>query len=222
MSVISLSFLVGDAFSRLYLTFFIFLGFNWDSLFLITGITMGFFGIFGQLLIRNSPIEFGFEEPEANPDNLLGKNGNDTKVKLDQENFKKTFLPIFLSPSFWLLGFIYTILTFMRYLLLDWIPAFLVAYTNSRDDIASLGSVLPPLLGGISTLMMGYFNDKFSKNFRNLTMIIFEIFLSLFCGLLFFVSFIKQSKETFMFNQLLDTIVYFSIFSSIGFFLNAP
>eukprot|EP01080_Neovahlkampfia_damariscottae_P012846 gene12846-7195_t len=177
MSVISLSFLVGDAFSRLYLTFFIFIGFNWQYLFLITGVTMGIFGICGQLLIKNSPTDVGFEEPEANPDNLLGEHGNDSQIVLDSENFKKTFLPIFISPSFWLLALTYTILTFMRYLILDWIPAFLVAYANSRDDIASLGSVLPPLLGGASTLLMGYFNDKFPKNLRNFTMIIFEIFL---------------------------------------------
>jgi sugar phosphate permease len=221
MSIISLSFLAGDSFSRMYLTGFIFLGFNWQSLFLVTGFTMACFGVFGFIAMKNSPVDVGLPEPEGNPDNLLGESGMSADVKVE-DNFRNTFLPIFISPSFWLLTLIYTLLTFMRYLLLDWIPAFLVAYVSASNDIASFGSVLPPLLGSVSTLMMGYLNDKLSKNLRNISLLAFEIVLVVLCGILFFLSLFKQNNDYFLFNKTMDTVIYFALFGSIGFVLNGP
>jgi sugar phosphate permease len=55
MGFLSLSFLVGDGFSRLYLSLFVFLKFNWQQLFFVSGITTCFSGLLSFLFIKNSP-----------------------------------------------------------------------------------------------------------------------------------------------------------------------
>ena len=208
MGILSLSFLVGDSLSRLYLSLFIALNFTWSNLFFITGISMLFFTILIQFLIFDSPIQFNFEEFEEDPRSL-------TKIENEKENenFFKILIPIFKSPSFWLITIIYIGLTFMRYILIDWIPLFLTSRSNASKSNASLGSTLPPLFGALSTLIIGYLNDKLSTNLRNFTLLIFQILTIILAGILFYF--------TYFFNEN-DLILTMILLGSLGFTILGP
>ena len=208
MGILSLSFLVGDSLSRLYLSLFIALNFTWSNVFFITGITMLFFTILIQFLIFDSPIQFNFEEFEEDPRSL-------TKIENEKENenFFKILIPIFKSPSFWLITIIYIGLTFMRYILIDWIPLFLTSRSNASKSNASLGSTLPPLFGALSTLIIGYLNDKLSTNLRNFTLLIFQILTIILAGILFYF--------TYFFNEN-DLILTMILLGCLGFTILGP
>lgn len=211
MAVISLSFLAGDSIARAYLALFVSMGVTWNMLFIIAGVSMAVFGVLGQLVLTNSPTEWGYEEPEGDPRNLLGESGLDSKI--EDESFWKTFGPIFTSPSFWLLALIYIGLTFVRYIIIDWVPQFLVSRANATPGMASLGSMLPPLLGSISALMMGFLTDIMSTNWRNISLLFFEV-------LMVGVTLIQWLEIQFTVTS--NAYLAIVMFGILGFALNGP
>jgi sugar phosphate permease len=161
--------------------------------------------------LTDSPIEYGYEEPPGDPRNLLGDAGLDSKI--ENESFWQTFGPIFLSPSFWLLAVIYIGMTFVRYITIDWIPTFMVARAGASATMGSLGSVLPPLAGSVSALMMGVLTDQLSTNWRNVSLLGFEAIMCIAT----LVQYIETSLTT-------NNNVYLAVtmFAVVGFALNGP
>ena len=84
MAILSLSFLIGDAFARAYLGVFIEIGErvpvlsfldDWRAVFFIAAATTTAIGIAIRLSLKSDPSEVGATEPAANPVNVYGEEG---------------------------------------------------------------------------------------------------------------------------------------------------
>src|SRR5262249_30087015 len=76
LAVLSLSYLLGDALTRLYLGLFIEQGVGWRGVFFISAATLGMITVWSLFTLKDSPGELGLAEPAGNPQNLFGADGN--------------------------------------------------------------------------------------------------------------------------------------------------
>ena len=165
MAVLSLSFLFGDAFARVYLGRLIMLGesdsslsflTDWRTIFFISAGTLGLITVFVYFSLKSSPIDVGLEEPEANPLNVYGAEGNHAQRISIEEVLK----PLFASPLFWLICIMNFSLTLVRETFNFWTPTFLNEVAKFEIGQAAVGSMLFPLVGGCSALLAGITSDR--------------------------------------------------------------
>ncbi|MCA9014423.1 MAG: MFS transporter [Planctomycetaceae bacterium] len=165
MAILSLSFLFGDAFARIYLGSLILLGetyasfdflANWRTVFFIAAGTLTVIALFVYLTLKSSPNDVGLEEPSANPINVFGAEGNHA----ERISIKDVLKPLFASPLFWLICIMNFSLTLVRETFNFWTPTFLNEVAKFDIGQAAIGSMLFPLVGGCSTLLAGIASDR--------------------------------------------------------------
>ena len=71
MGILSMSYLLGDAFARLYLGSFIGFGVGWRGIFFVSAATTGVLSFVIMLMLKPSPEAVGATEPHANPANVF-------------------------------------------------------------------------------------------------------------------------------------------------------
>lgn len=80
MGTISLSFLFGDFFSRLFLGQLIVRGLHWQGVFYVAALSLGLLFLINLFLLRETPQDIGEAEPLAHPDNLFGEAGQTARL----------------------------------------------------------------------------------------------------------------------------------------------
>jgi len=165
MAILSLSFLFGDAFARVYLGSLIMLGekysslsfmANWRTVFFVAAGTLTAIAVFVYFTLKSSPIDVGLEEPEANPLNVFGAEGNHAQ----RISIKEVLKPLVASPLFWLICVMNFSLTLVRETFNFWTPTFLNEVAQFDIGSAAVGSMLFPLVGGCSALLAGILSDR--------------------------------------------------------------
>ncbi|MEQ8852413.1 MFS transporter [Gimesia sp.] len=165
MAILSLSFLFGDAFARVYLGSLIMLGekysslsfmANWRTVFFVAAGTLTAIAVFVYFTLKSSPIDVGLEEPEANPLNVFGAEGNHAQ----RISIKEVLKPLVASPLFWLICVMNFSLTLVRETFNFWTPTFLNEVAQFDIGSAAVGSMLFPLVGGCSALLAGVISDR--------------------------------------------------------------
>jgi OPA family glycerol-3-phosphate transporter-like MFS transporter len=155
MGVLSMSYLLGDAFARLYLGLFLDKDY-WRGVFFIAAGTLGVLALASLFLLKTSPQDVGADEPPANPDNVFGAAGEAPRP----EGVGELLLPLVRSPVFWLSCVISFGLTLIRETFNFWTPTYLtdVAGLNARP--AAITSALFPLTGAVSVVAVGVLGDR--------------------------------------------------------------
>jgi OPA family glycerol-3-phosphate transporter-like MFS transporter len=206
MSILSLSYLFGDFFFRLFLGRLVSCGLSWKGLFLTAGGVLGAIYVVTLLLLKESPKNVGEPEPHANPDNVYGQDGDksDEDVSLGQ-----LLAPLLKSSAFWIVCALSFGLTLVREAFGNWSPDFLTEVAKMTPGAAGSASSLFPLFGGISVLVCGYLSDKFGKAGRA-TLILGGIVLSV--PLLLALGFVDFSRCP----ELAETILAAVGFVTIG------
>lgn len=165
MAVLSLSFLFGDAFARIYLGSLISLGENyslfgfltdWRTVFFVAAFSLTLIAVFVYRTLKSSPIDVGLPEPEANPMNVFGEEGNHA----ERISIKAVLKPLLASPLFWLICIMNFSLTLVRETFNFWTPTFLNEVVQFDIGSAAIGSMLFPLVGGCSTYIAGITSDR--------------------------------------------------------------
>ncbi len=165
MAILSLSFLLGDAFARLYLGLFIWLGESftvleflqdWRAVFFIAAATTMSIGLAIRLSLKSDPSEVGADEPAANPVNVYGEDGQSS----ENVPLRERLLPLFSSPLFWMICLTNLGLTLVRETFNFWTPTFLVEVAELRAGDAAIGSLLFPLVGAVSAILGGTISDR--------------------------------------------------------------
>ena len=165
MAILSLSFLFGDAFARIYLGGLISLGessstfsflANWRTIFFVAAITLTLIAVFVYRTLKSSPNEVGLPEPSANPINVFGKEGNHA----ERISIREVLKPLMASPLFWLICIMNFSLTLVRETFNFWTPTFLNEVAQINIGSAAMGSMLFPLVGGCSTYLAGITSDR--------------------------------------------------------------
>jgi OPA family glycerol-3-phosphate transporter-like MFS transporter len=155
MGVLSLSYLVGDAFARLYLGVFLKAGLGWRGLFLVAGGTLGVLATCTAILLKSSPREVGAEEPPVNADNVFGKAGEAHRP----ESLGGLLLPLLGNLVFWLSCVMSFGLTLIRETFNYWTPTYLNKVAGLDEGTAAMASALFPLVGAASVLAVGWAGD---------------------------------------------------------------
>jgi MFS transporter, OPA family, glycerol-3-phosphate transporter len=155
MGVLSLSYLIGDAFARLYLGLFIKAGLGWRGVFFVAAGTLGALALISAVLLKSSPRDVGAEEPPANPDNVFGQAGGAHRP----ESLGGLMRPLLNNLCFWLICVISFGLTLIRETFLFWTPLYLHKVGELDEGMAAMTSALPPLVGAASVLVVGVAGD---------------------------------------------------------------
>ncbi len=165
MAILSLSFLFGDAFARIYLGGLISLGessptfeflANWRTVFFIAALTLSLIALFVYKTLKSSPTNVGLPEPNANPINVFGEEGNHA----ERISIREVLKPLVASPLFWLICIMNFSLTLVRETFNFWTPTFLNEVAKFDIGSAAMGSMLFPLVGGCSTYLAGITSDR--------------------------------------------------------------
>ena len=165
MALLSLSFLLGDAFARLYLGFFIRIGENftvlefltdWRAVFFIAAATSMTIALTIRTSLKSDPSDVGADEPAANPVNVYGEDGQSP----DDVSLKERLLPLISSPLFWMICLTNFGLTLVRETFNFWTPTYLTEVPKLGLGDAAIGSLLFPLVGAVSAMLAGTISDR--------------------------------------------------------------
>ena len=166
MGAISLSYLFGDAAGRQFMGFLIAHEFGWRGVFRVAAGTLLVIFIANLVLLRESRARLGFAEPEVNPLNLFGAEGEDPKPSSLRDLLK----PLFCSPAFWTVCALSLGTTLVRETFNTWTPTYfnqVVGY--SKASAASMSAVFP-LFGGVAVLVSGWASDRLGSTGRSAIM----------------------------------------------------
>lgn len=157
MGILSMSYLLGNAFALTYLGLFLKLdAIGWREVFFIAAATTGVIAAVSMFLLKSSPHDIGAEEPSANAANIYGLDGERPKAP----GFLKLLGPLMRSPTFWLCCLLNFGLTLIRETFNFWTPTYLVAVTGVDASEAAIGSTVFPLVGAASAFLAGTLSDR--------------------------------------------------------------
>jgi OPA family glycerol-3-phosphate transporter-like MFS transporter len=156
MGLVSLSYLFGDAVARQFLAALIGWRLSWREVFVVSAAVLGAIFVLCVLFLRESPKQLGAAEPEANPANLFGKDGN----RPAPENIKTLLRPLLRSRIFWTVCVLSLGTTLVRETFGLWTPTYFVQAAGLTTAEAAARSALFPLLGGVSVIVCGWLSDR--------------------------------------------------------------
>jgi OPA family glycerol-3-phosphate transporter-like MFS transporter len=156
MGILSMSYLIGDALTRLYLGQAINAGLGWRQVFFLSAVTLAVISVLVLFTLKPSPASVGVEEPHANPRNVFGEQGNQVKP----DNLMDLLRPLLRSRTFWLMCTISFGLTLIRETFTFWTPTFLHEVAGLGAGAAAVDSLLFPLVGAGSALVAGLLSDR--------------------------------------------------------------
>jgi OPA family glycerol-3-phosphate transporter-like MFS transporter len=160
MGVLSMSYLLGDAFARLYLGLFV--GEGWRVVFFVAAGTLGVLALASVFLLKSSPRDVGSEEPPASPDNVFGTAGEGYRP----DNLRDLLLPLLRNLIFWLSCVISFGLTLIREAFNAWTPTYLNEVAGLDVKPAAITSALFPLTGAVSVVLVGVLGDRLKWKHR--------------------------------------------------------
>lgn len=157
MAILSLSFLIGDVFARNYLGALIHLGVGWRGVFFAAAGALGLIALASTFTLKSTPEELGLAEPEVNPANVFGQQGE----LATPGRIWDLLGPMFMSPAFWFICGMNFGLTLIRETFSLWTPLMLTQMAGLSAGNAAIGSSIFPLIGGVSALAIGFLSDYF-------------------------------------------------------------
>ena len=167
--VLTLSYLFGDALARLGLGVLLYLGVGWRGLFFAAAGVLAAIAVVSAFMLKTSPADVGADEPEANPENVYGPQGNAPRPA----DLVDLLWPLASSFSFWLVCIISFGLTMVRETFNTWNPIYLKEAVGLTDSGAATASALFPLVGGLSTIAAGLATDRLTRGRRGMVMLPF-------------------------------------------------
>jgi len=160
MGILSLSFLFGDAVSRIFLAWLIGDGLGWRNIFVIAAGTLTFFLLLIVVLLKETPAAVGEREPEASPMAIVDQYGSGS-----DRDFWTAVKPLFLDHGFWLVCILSFAFTLVRETFNLWTPTYFVEIGLSQAKAAAESSLFP-LFGGFSVVLSGFLSDRLKRDGR--------------------------------------------------------
>jgi sugar phosphate permease len=166
LGILSVSFLVGDAAARQMMGSLIQHGYGWRALFYFAAAVPAVCLLINFLFLRESRLDLGFEEAQANPLNLYSHS------QAPPAGVSELLRPLFRSPAFQLVCLLSFALTIVRETFNNWTPEYLHAYLGYSAGAAGSMSAVFPGVGAVSVLITGWLSDRLGLNGRALVMFI--------------------------------------------------
>ncbi len=156
MAFLSLSFMLGNFVVKLFLGYLIEAGLNWRQVCFAAAGSLAAIGLICALGLRAGPSEIGEPEPETNPRNVFGEQGEETRPS----GLVDLLLPLFKSPAFWIIVMLSFGLTLIRETFNAWTPMYLVKVGGFTAGRATQWSGLFDLSGSVSIIACGFMTDR--------------------------------------------------------------
>jgi len=166
MAIISLSYLFGDAAARQFMAKLIGHGFGWREVFYVGGGTLLAIWIVTFFVLKETPLNIGEAEPEINPRNLFGQEGE----KPVPVGLFKLLRPMLFSREFRLACLLSLGFTLVRETFNLWTPTYFTQAIGLSAADAAGRSALFPFFGGVSVLVVGILSDRLGGASRALMM----------------------------------------------------
>jgi sugar phosphate permease len=160
MGILSLSFLFGDAVSRIFLGWLIGDGLGWRSIFVIAAGALLVLFLLNVVLLKETPESVGEREAEASPLALVDQCGSGSG-----SDFWTAVKPLFLDFGFWLVCILSFAFTPVRETFNLWTPTNFAEIGLSHAQAAGESSLFP-LFGGFSVLLSGFLSDRRKRDGR--------------------------------------------------------
>jgi OPA family glycerol-3-phosphate transporter-like MFS transporter len=159
MGIISLSYLLGDAAARAALGALITGGLSWRGVFLCAAGLLTILLLTNQFLLKETPRDIGEPEPQVNPENLFGEEGD----RSQPAGLGPLLLPLVRSPAFWLICLLSVGFTLLRETFNTWTPTYYTEFVGLSKGEAAQKSAFFPLLGGLSVFLAGAASDRIGR-----------------------------------------------------------
>lgn len=160
MSLLSLSFLFGDAAGRYVLGGLLAGGTSWRTIFVAAAGVLAVIGVGVALTLRASPNDVGLSEPAVNANNVYGSDGSVSAPA----GLADLLQPYLTSPAFWMVCGLSFGMTLIRESFNTWIPVYLTDAHGLGQGAAAQYSAVFPLLGGVSSIAVGVVTDRLPGN----------------------------------------------------------
>lgn len=162
MSLLSLSYLFGDAAGRYLLGAFMSGGLSWRGVFLAAAAVLAIIGLVNLALLKDTPADLGLPEPEVGRDTVFGPGGGSSRP----DSLRDLLTPYVSSTAFWLVCGLSLGMTLIREAFNTWIPVYLVDAHQLGPGLAAQYSALFPFIGGISCVVVGPATDRLGRGNR--------------------------------------------------------
>jgi sugar phosphate permease len=160
-AILTCSYLIGDAAARQSMGLLLHFGVRWRGLFLFGASVAGLMFIANLLLLRESRVDEGHPEAQANPRNVFA--GEDAP-----RNFLTLVLPLLRSRAFLMVCLLGFAATMVRETFNTWTPVYLRDFVGYGVSRAAFFSAIFPGVGAVSVLLAGWASDRLGRNCRAL------------------------------------------------------
>lgn len=167
VGIISVSYLFGDAIARWFMGLLLDRGVDWRGVFMAVAGILAVVAVINAAGIRESPTDIGEKEPDANPGNLFGDQGPDSRPS----SLLSLIAPMLRSPAFGIVCLLSFGFTFLRETFNSWIPTYFQDVLSLPESRAASLSALFPLLGGVSVLLAGFLSDRLGRGGRSFVLL---------------------------------------------------
>lgn len=162
MGVLCMSYLLGDAIARAYLSQALreFPQLGWRGLFSLSAATLFAISVLNLFLLKSRPSVLGLPEAPPPPGNVYGADTGDARMSP-----WALLKPLLTNFTFWLVCLMNMGLTLIRETFNFWTPTYLNEVV--RIDVASSGmaSLVFPLAGAAASLLCGWLVDQLGGRF---------------------------------------------------------
>jgi len=162
VAILTCSYFIGDASARQTMGLLLHLGIGWRGLFLFGAGVAGCMFLVNLLFLRESRVEEGHPEAEANPGNVFaGATSAPT-------NYLSLVLPLLRSRAFLMVCLLGFAATMVRETFYTWNPVYLHEFLGYGVGDAAMLSAIFPAVGAVSSLSAGWTSDRLGANCRAL------------------------------------------------------
>ncbi len=156
MGILSVSYLWGDWAVRMGMGLLLAEGFTWRIIFVVAAATLTLLLALNTLFLKESPGRLGLGEPEVNPRNVYGKEGENPSPT----GLVSLFSPLLRSPTFVMVCTMSMGFTLLRETFNTWTPLYYKNVVGLTEAEAAYRGARFPLLGGFSVLIAGAVSDR--------------------------------------------------------------
>lgn len=162
MAVLCLTFVVGDAASKLLYGWMLNRGATWQAVCLAGSGVLAAIALVSAWRLRDSPRDFGLPEPPASPSTVYA----DGASEVANRSLRDLVGPFLRSPSFMIVLVLSLGLTIVRDTFGEWLPLYLTEVAGLSPGSASIWATLFPAFGAVSILGVGWCSDRFLSRRR--------------------------------------------------------
>lgn len=162
IGILSISYLIGDAVARQWMSLLIQQGMGWRALFYLAGGVAGVMLIANLWLLRESRHDAGYAEARPNPLNLFAAS------EAPPSSLRNLLLPLLRSRAFILVCLLSLGCTIIRETFNTWTPVYLREYLGYSLSSAAGFSAVFPAVGAISIIASGWLSDRMGVHGRAL------------------------------------------------------